>query len=83
MTGRRIGVIGGIVLLGVMSWLAAAGVTALAEILITAVVLVVLIGGGNLLSGRRPVPAPRDASPPGPSGSRPAGGPMDADAGEP
>ncbi len=39
---------------GLLCWLAAIGSTAVAGILVTAVVLVVLIGAGNLLSPHPP-----------------------------
>jgi hypothetical protein len=44
----------GVVVLGVLIWLAAAGVSALTPVLVTGAALVLLVGGGNYLSGRSP-----------------------------
>jgi hypothetical protein len=41
-----------IVVVGLLCWLAAAGNPALAAVLVTGAALVVLVGGGNWLSGR-------------------------------
>lgn len=54
VTKLAIGV--GVVLVGVLCWLAIAGVAIAAELVITAVALVVLVGGGNWLGGRRSPP---------------------------
>ncbi len=50
VTRLAIGV--GVVLFGGLCWLAIDGVGLAAELLITAVALVVLVGGGNWLAGR-------------------------------
>ena len=42
----------GLVLLGLLCWLAAAGFTAMTALLVTGAALVVLVGGGNWLGGR-------------------------------
>ena len=42
----------GVLLLAFLCWLAIRGLTILVPLLVTAFVLVVLIGGGNLISGR-------------------------------
>lgn len=52
MTFTKIAVIGGLVLLGLVCWLAAVGLGAAREGLISFFALVVLVGGGNLLAGR-------------------------------
>lgn len=53
MTFIKVGIIGGIVILGILIWMAIIGVAIAAEVLITVFVLVALVGGGNWLSGRR------------------------------
>ena len=74
----------GVLLLGFFVWIALVGMNAVGEGLVTLVALVVLIGGGNMLSGRggrrrhagtepRPISAPTPAPPPGTGGS-PSGG---------
>jgi hypothetical protein len=45
-----------VVLFGGLCWLAVAGVAVAAELLITALALLVLVGGGNWLAGRRSPP---------------------------
>lgn len=68
MTFTKIAVVGGLVLLGFVCWLAASGFSAAREGLISFFVLAALVGGGNLLAGRggpygrRAVPASREAS---------------------
>ena len=52
MTFTKIAVAGGVVLLGFACFLAAAGFGVAREGVISLVALVVLVGGGNLLSGR-------------------------------
>lgn len=52
MIATKIAVALGIVLLGVACWMAAIGVRAASEGLITLFALVVLVGGGNYLAGR-------------------------------
>lgn len=52
MIFTKVAVAGGIVLLGFLCWLAAVGVSAVREVLISVFALVVLVGGGNWLSGR-------------------------------
>jgi hypothetical protein len=42
----------GLVLFGLLCWMAVDGVSVAAELVITAGALVVLVGGGNWLSGR-------------------------------
>jgi hypothetical protein len=42
----------GVVLAGILCWLAVTGVAVAAEVLVTAVALVLLVGGGNWLGGR-------------------------------
>lgn len=72
MTFTRIAVIGGLVLLGLVCWLAVAGFGAAREGLISFFALVLLVGGGNLLAGRggrygrRSAPEARGAASPGP-----------------
>jgi hypothetical protein len=69
MTFTKIAVVGGLVLLGFVCWLAASGFGAAREGLISFFVLVALVGGGNLLAGRagpygrrRAVPAAHEAA---------------------
>lgn len=81
MTFTRIALAGGVVLLGVLCWLAAIGFTAATEILVTVFALFVLVGGGNWLSGRSGRPgasrgmqtaaAPRPEPTPGPAEGEP------------
>jgi hypothetical protein len=49
----KVAVVAGIALLGFCCWLAAVGVGVMREGLISLGALVVLVGGGNWLSGRR------------------------------
>jgi len=49
----RLAVLLGVVAFGVVCWAAAAGVRAAYELLISFVVLVALVAGGNWLGGRR------------------------------
>jgi hypothetical protein len=70
VTVTRLTAGGGVVVLGVLCWLAATGFTALTAVLVTGAALVVMIGGGNWLSGRTtperpPRPAAGDRSPAG------------------
>jgi uncharacterized membrane protein YfbV (UPF0208 family) len=46
----------GVVLAGILCWLAVTGVAVAAEVLVTAVALVLLVGGGNWLGGRSSQP---------------------------
>lgn len=72
MTFTRAVVVACIALFGFVCWLAASGLGAAREGLISLVALVVLVGGGNLLSGRgghygrRPSSASRDGATPEP-----------------
>jgi len=50
----RIATVLGVMLVGLMCWLAAAGFGPVYPFLITAIVMVVLVGGGNLIQGRSP-----------------------------
>jgi hypothetical protein len=75
MTFTKIAVVGGIVLFGFVCWLAASGFGAAREGLISFLVLVALVGGGNLLAGRggpygrrRAVAASREAAHAAPDG---------------
>lgn len=52
MTMTKIAVAGALVLLAFLCWLAAAGLGAAREGLVSFFALVVLVAGGNLLSGR-------------------------------
>jgi hypothetical protein len=71
--------IGGVVVLGLLCWLAALGFTAITEVLVTLVALVVLVGGGNWLSGRPGTRSrPTYAAPP-PGGQGPAAEPSGDD----
>ncbi|MGH8987895.1 MAG: hypothetical protein ACRDXC_04750 [Acidimicrobiales bacterium] len=75
MTFTKVAVVAFLALLGFSCWLAASGFGAAREVLISLVVLVVLVGGGNLLSGRgghygrRGAPSSRD-----PGATEPGGG---------
>lgn len=74
MTCTKIAVVGFLALLGFVCWLAAAGFGAAREGLISLVALALLVGGGNLLSGRASPYGRRGAPrPPGPSPCEPAG----------
>ena len=70
MIFTRIAMVVGFALVGVLCWLAAAGFGPVYPFLVTAAVMVLLVGGGNLIQGRSPPhgggPAPSDAD--GPSG---------------
>ena len=61
MNVRKLAVVGGVVLVGLLCWMAAIGATPLVGILVTAIVLVGLIAGGNALNPR---PVRPGASPP-------------------
>jgi len=50
----RIATVLAVMLVGLMCWLAAAGFGPVYPFLITAIVMVVLVGGGNLIQGRSP-----------------------------
>ncbi len=54
MIFTRIATVLGMMLVGLMCWLAAAGFGPVYPFLITAIVMVVLVGGGNLIQGRSP-----------------------------
>jgi hypothetical protein len=72
VTFTKVAVVGFLALVGFVCWLAAAGFGAAREGLICLLVLVLLVGGGNLLSGRsgphgrRGGSALRDNAAPGP-----------------
>ncbi|MHB1774366.1 MAG: hypothetical protein ACYCU7_00015 [Acidimicrobiales bacterium] len=53
MSVTRLAVVLGVVAFGVLCWAAAAGVEAAYELLVSLVVLVALVAGGNWLGGRR------------------------------
>lgn len=62
MIATKIAIALGVVLLGVACWMAAIGITAVTEGLLTVFALLVLVAGGNYLAGRsapsrRPVAA--------------------------
>jgi hypothetical protein len=77
----------GVVLFGVLCWMAVDGVTAAAVTLITVGALVVLVGGGNWIGGRSSSHGPRPAGsgppsstyvpPAGPPAAQPATRPAD------
>ena len=52
MIFTRIAWLAGLVLLALLCWLAIRGLTIVVPFLVTAFVLLVLVGGGNLLGGR-------------------------------
>jgi hypothetical protein len=52
VTATRLAVVLGVAVLGALCFLAAIGFTPLVAPLVTVVLLVVLVGGGNLLSDR-------------------------------
>lgn len=52
MTYTKVAVVGCLALLGFVCWLAASGLGAAREGVISLFALVLLVGGGNLLSGR-------------------------------
>ncbi len=78
MTFTKVAVVGGLALLAVVCWLAVSGLGVAREGLISFFALVLLVGGGNLLSGRagsrgrRGTTAVRD-----PAAIEPGGGPGD------
>jgi len=49
----------GVVLCGILVWMAVSGVAVATELLVSAIAIVVLVGGGNWLSGRGGRAAPR------------------------
>ena len=53
MIVTKLALAAGFLLLGLLCWLAFSGVAVAGELLVTAVALVVLVGGGNWLAGRR------------------------------
>ena len=80
MIVSKLAIAAGVVVLGVLCWLAATGLTPVAVILVTGGALVVLVGGGNWLSGRTvprsapptpPTPTPPTPTPPTPPGGGP------------
>lgn len=73
----------GVLVLGFMVWLALVGVHAAGEALVTLIALVVLVGGGNLISGRRPRGRAADLEPRPISQWRTAAAPAPADADRP
>jgi hypothetical protein len=70
--GTKVAIGGGLVVLGLLCWLAAAGVTVLTPFLITGAALVVMVGGGNWLGGRTSHRAPYRAGADDPSPGGPA-----------
>lgn len=54
MIFTRIAMVISVMLLGVLCWLAAAGFGPVYPFLVTAIVMVILVGGGNLIQGRSP-----------------------------
>lgn len=52
MIFTRIAMVFGLVLIGALCWLAAAGFGPVYPFLVTAAVMVILVGGGNLIQGR-------------------------------
>jgi hypothetical protein len=50
----RIAMLMGLALVGAMCWLAASGFAPVYPFLVTAVVMILLVGGGNLIQGRTP-----------------------------
>lgn len=78
MTFTKAVVLGAVALFGFVCWLAASGFGAAREGLISLVALVVLVGGGNLLSGRgghygRRVPQAGHGAAPTDAGTQDAG----------
>jgi hypothetical protein len=63
MTFTKIAVVGGAIVLALVCWLAVAGFGAAREGVICLVALVVLVGGGNLLSARSGAPRRRAVAP--------------------
>jgi hypothetical protein len=61
MIFTKIALVLGVLVLGFVVWLALVGVHAVGEGLVTLVVLVLLVGGGNLLGGRHSYGARRTA----------------------
>jgi len=64
----KIAWLGGLVVLALLCWLAVRGLTMVVPFLVTGVVLVVLIGGGNLIHGRTPERERDPGDPPGRDG---------------
>ena len=74
MIVSKVAIGAGVAVLGLLCWLAAAGVTAVTVILVTGASLLLLVGGGNWLGGRgspRTAPGPAPATPPGARGPVP------------
>jgi hypothetical protein len=72
----RIALVIGLVLVATMCWLAATGFTPVVPVLVTAIALLVLVGGGNMIRGRSsPYGGRRGQAPGGPEGSGSAGSP--------
>ncbi|HEX3946083.1 MAG TPA: hypothetical protein VHW47_00175 [Acidimicrobiales bacterium] len=69
MSVTRLAVGAGVVLFGVLCWMAVDGVTFAAVLLITAGALVVLVGGGNWIGGRASSPRGRRPAGSGPPSS--------------
>ena len=67
MIFTKLAIVLGIVGAGLLFWMAVSGVAVATELLVSAIAIVVLIGGGNWLAGRRSGPPPgRDEVPGGP-----------------
>ena len=71
MTFLRLAWVCGALVLAALCWLAAIGFTTIIAPLVTVVALVVLVGGGNWLSGRSPTAGRGSAPPSDPAGPRP------------
>ena len=76
MIFTRIALVIGLVLVAAMCWLAATGFTPVVPFLVTAIALLVLVGGGNLIQGRPPpYGGGRRHAPGGPEGPGSGGSP--------
>ena len=72
MIATRAAIAAGVAAVGLLCWLAVDGVAVATELLVSAVALCVLVGGGNWLAGHLGRPG---AGPPPPGGGRPTSGP--------
>jgi hypothetical protein len=78
MIATKLALAAGVVVVALLVWLAVAGVAMATELLVSVAALVVLVGGGNWLAGRRgPSPGPPPADEPRleEPGGRPGPGP--------